>query len=71
MPTSHSDIYRSRRAVWQVQPHCFDWSAGGSDAPHLLLGKLDVDVNDPAFWELGLRLLDDMVFEAEELARRF
>jgi oligoendopeptidase F len=45
-------------------------SAGGSDAPHVLLGKLGVDVNDPAFWELGLRLLDDMVAEAEELAGR-
>jgi oligoendopeptidase F len=44
-------------------------SAGGSDAPHVLLGKLGVDVNDPAFWELGLRLLDDMVSEAEKLAR--
>ncbi|HEY7326804.1 MAG TPA: M3 family oligoendopeptidase [Gemmataceae bacterium] len=44
-------------------------SAGGSDAPHVLLGKLGVDVNDPAFWELGLRLLDDMVSEAELLAR--
>jgi oligoendopeptidase F len=45
-------------------------SAGGSDAPHVLLGKLGVDVNDPAFWELGLQLLDGMVAEAEELARR-
>ena len=45
-------------------------SAGGSDAPHVLLGKLGVDVNDPAFWELGLRLLDDMVAEAEELASK-
>jgi oligoendopeptidase F len=45
-------------------------SAGGSDAPHVLLRKLGVDVNDPAFWELGLRLLDEMVSEAEELARR-
>ncbi len=45
-------------------------SSGGSDAPHVLLGKLGVDVNDPAFWELGLRLLDDMVSEAEGLARK-
>jgi oligoendopeptidase F len=45
-------------------------SAGGSDAPHVLLGKLGVDVNDPRFWELGLRLLDDMVSEAEDLSRR-
>jgi oligoendopeptidase F len=44
-------------------------SAGGSDAPHVLLSKLGVDVNDPAFWALGLHLLDDMVSQAEELAR--
>jgi oligoendopeptidase F len=43
-------------------------SAGGSDAPHVLLGKLGVDVNDPDFWSLGLRLLDGMVSEAEALA---
>jgi oligoendopeptidase F len=43
-------------------------SAGGSDAPHVLLGRLGVDVNDPAFWELGLRLLDGMVDRAEILA---
>ena len=43
-------------------------SAGGSDAPHVLLAKLGVDVNDPAFWELGLKLLGDMVSEAERLS---
>ncbi len=43
-------------------------SSGGSDAPHVLLSKLGVDVNDPEFWELGLKLLDDMVSEAEKLA---
>lgn len=43
-------------------------SRGGSDAPHLLLAKLGVDVTDPGFWELGLRLLDGMVSEAETLA---
>jgi oligoendopeptidase F len=45
-------------------------AAGGSEAPHVLLRKLGVDVNDPAFWELGLRLLDDMVGQAEQLAAR-
>ncbi len=45
-------------------------SSGGSDAPHVLLAKLGVDVTDPRFWELGLRLLDDMVTEAEGLAGR-
>ncbi len=34
----------------------------------MLLAKLGVDVTDPAFWELGLRLLGDMVTEAESLA---
>lgn len=43
-------------------------SAGGSAAPHELLAKLGVDVNDPGFWELGLKLLDGMVAEAEQLA---
>lgn len=43
-------------------------SAGGSEAPHVLLGKLGMNVNDPAFWELGLHLLGEMVAEAEKLA---
>jgi oligoendopeptidase F len=45
-------------------------AAGGSESPHVLLARLGVDVTDPAFWELGLRLLDDMVNEAEALAAR-
>jgi oligoendopeptidase F len=45
-------------------------AAGGSDAPHVLLARLGVDVNDPGFWELGLRLLDGMVAEAETLAKQ-
>jgi len=46
-------------------------ASGGSDAPHVLLGKLGVNVNDPGFWELGLKLLEGMVDEAEGLARGF
>lgn len=45
-------------------------AAGGSDAPHVLVGKLGVDVTDPGFWELGLHLLGDMVGEAEKLAAK-
>jgi oligoendopeptidase F len=45
-------------------------ASGGSDAPHVLLAKLGVDVTDPGFWGLGLKLLDDMVGEAEGLAGR-
>jgi oligoendopeptidase F len=44
-------------------------ASGGSQAPHVLLARLDVDVTDPGFWELGLRLLGDMVGEAENLAK--
>ncbi len=43
-------------------------ASGGSDAPHVLVGKLGVDVNDPKFWELGLKLLDGMVTDAEKMA---
>jgi oligoendopeptidase F len=43
-------------------------SSGGSDAPHVLLARLGVDVTNPKFWELGLRLLDNMVTDAERLA---
>jgi oligoendopeptidase F len=43
-------------------------AAGGSEAPPVLLARLGVDITDPAFWELGLRLLGDMVTEAETLA---
>jgi oligoendopeptidase F len=43
-------------------------AAGGSEAPHVLLARLGVDVTDPAFWELGLKLLAGMVVEAENLA---
>jgi oligoendopeptidase F len=43
-------------------------AAGGSEAPPALVGRLGVDINDPGFWELGLRLLGDMVAEAEQLA---
>lgn len=43
-------------------------SSGGSESPPVLLKRLGVDITDPTFWELGLRLLGDMVAEAEELA---
>lgn len=43
--------------------------AGGSQAPDVLLRThVGVDVNDPAFWGLGLQLLGEMVSEAEHLA---
>jgi oligoendopeptidase F len=44
-------------------------AAGGSEAPDRLMGRLGMDVNSPSFWELGLRLLENMVSEAEQLSR--
>jgi oligoendopeptidase F len=42
--------------------------SGGSDWPHVLLGKLDVNLNDPDFWKEGLSAIEDMVVKAEQLA---
>ena len=44
-------------------------AAGGSDWPHELLRPLGVDLKDPGFWDQGLALLEDMVSQAERLAR--
>ncbi len=42
--------------------------AGGSDSPPALLGRVGLDITDPAFWSGGLELLRAMVDEAEALA---
>jgi oligoendopeptidase F len=44
-------------------------AAGGSDWPHELLKPLGVDLKDPGFWAQGLVLLEEMVDQAERLAR--
>jgi oligoendopeptidase F len=43
--------------------------AGGSEPPPRLLARLGLDVGDPGFWDGGLALLEEMVGEAESLAR--
>ncbi len=42
--------------------------AGGSDSPPALLRRVGLDIADPAFWEGGLVLLEEMMAEAERLA---
>lgn len=42
--------------------------AGGSDWPHNLIARMDIDIKDPGFWNRGLHLFETMVTEAEELA---
>ncbi len=44
-------------------------SAGGSQRPDELVRALDMDVNDPGFWDSGLQILDGMVRQVEELSR--
>jgi oligoendopeptidase F len=43
-------------------------AAGGSRSPAELVMMLDLDVNDPSFWNAGLELLDDMLKQTEALA---
>lgn len=43
-------------------------AAGGSDWPHALVGRLGVDLRDPAFWDGGLDAIEALVAEAEALA---
>ena len=43
-------------------------ASGGSDWPHVLIGKLGIDLNDGGFWTQGLEAIGVLVDEAEELA---
>ncbi len=43
-------------------------AAGGSDWPHVLVGKLGIDLRDPGFWDQGLDAIAALVEEAETLA---
>ncbi len=43
-------------------------SQGGSDWPHAIVAPLGADLTDPAFWQGGLRILEGLVLEAEDLA---
>ncbi|MDT0631188.1 M3 family oligoendopeptidase [Rubrivirga litoralis] len=43
-------------------------AAGGSDWPHVLVGRLGIDLHDPGFWDQGLDAVEALVAEAERLA---
>ena len=45
-------------------------AAGGSTPPDELVKRLGMDITDPDFWDAGLRILDGMVTQVEELAAR-
>jgi oligoendopeptidase F len=44
--------------------------AGGSDWPHVLVGRLGVDLTDPGFWKLGLGAIEKMIGDAEALSKQ-
>ena len=39
--------------------------AGGSDWPHVLVGRLGVDLQDPSFWQQGLSAIEALINRAE------
>lgn len=43
-------------------------AAGGSDWPHVLVGRLGLDLEDPEFWNRGLDAIGALIDQAEELA---
>ena len=43
-------------------------AAGGSDWPHVLVGRLGIDLNDPDFWHQGLAAIASLIDQAEQLA---
>ncbi len=43
-------------------------AAGGSDWPHVLVGRLGIDLEDPAFWNQGLDAIAALIDEAESIA---
>jgi oligoendopeptidase F len=45
-------------------------SAGGSDWPENIVGKLGLDINQPDFWDNGLEAIKKMIEQAEQLAKK-
>lgn len=43
--------------------------SGGSDWPHVLVGRLGIDLTDLGFWHQGLQAIEELIREAEELAQ--
>jgi oligoendopeptidase F len=43
-------------------------AAGGSRSPEELAAIVGIDLGDPGFWDSGLRLIEEQLSQAEELA---
>ncbi|PAU93105.1 oligoendopeptidase F [Aliifodinibius salipaludis] len=44
--------------------------AGGSDWPENIVGNLGLDITQPDFWDNGLTAIEEMIKQAEELAKK-
>lgn len=44
--------------------------AGGSDWPENIVGTLGLDITQPDFWDNGLSAIEEMIKQAEELAKK-
>ena len=45
-------------------------SAGLSDSPKNIFAKLGIDITDPKFWQTGIQETEDLLVEAEKLAKK-
>jgi len=41
--------------------------AGGSDWPHVLVGQLGLNLQDPDFWDQGLHAIEQLIVQAENI----
>ena len=63
----------SLHALYEADPAGFPsryldlLAAGGSDWPHVLVGRLGIDLQDKAFWQQGLRAIEALIVRAEAL----
>jgi len=62
------DVYQKSEKKEFSEKYMKLLEAGGSDWPHKLVEKLDLDITQPGFWDNGLKLFENMVLEAEKLA---
>jgi oligoendopeptidase F len=44
--------------------------AGGSEWPHELVGNMGLNIQDPNFWQKGLKAFEQMIVRAEELYQK-
>ena len=53
-----------------VQKYLDLLAAGGSHTPYRLLEPFGIDLHDPGFWNQGLKMIDHMVDQVEELSEQ-